>query len=258
MNELLGLGMGAASGFLLHMMRATAFLAVVPLFGQPQGARFMRFVIAVALGAATWWTTGAPTAEFRGIPDLVLFGGREVILGILSGFTVYIVFSAAATAGEFLANEMGLTVSRILDPTSGTQNATLARLVEVLGLLVAFQLDLHHDCMRLLLATHESAPVGSDFEFTSWSDGLRETVSRTLDLAIRIGLPIFALLALSTGALLVLGRALPNVNLLDFGYGLRSMLGLVACFLWLPVGLRVFADGSTEAIVEWIERVRTF
>ena len=48
MNELFGLGLGAAGGFLLHMLRATAFLAVVPMFGQPRSARFMRIVIVLS------------------------------------------------------------------------------------------------------------------------------------------------------------------------------------------------------------------
>ncbi|MEO0480576.1 MAG: flagellar biosynthetic protein FliR [Planctomycetota bacterium] len=255
MNELLlRLSEGYAAGFGLHLLRAMAFLAVVPLFGTPTSARMLRVVLAAAIGALTFWTSGTTTAELRGLPDLFLLGMREVLLGLLAGFAVHIVLSAARTAGEFLSNEMGLSVARVLDPLTGSQDAAGARLVEVLGLLIAFQLDMHHECVRLLLATHESAPVGSGFDLADMVQGLSATVAQALVLTLKIGLPLFALLALSTGALLVLGRALPGMNLLDFGYGVRSILGLVGALLFLPTGLEVFADGALDGILEWITR----
>jgi flagellar biosynthesis protein FliR len=45
-----------AAALFLHVVRAGAFFAVVPLFGrQSDSFAFLRLVLAIALGAVFWW-----------------------------------------------------------------------------------------------------------------------------------------------------------------------------------------------------------
>ena len=58
--------------------------------------------------------------------------------------------------------------------------------------------------------------------------------------AVRLGLPVAATLLLVTGAMALLARAVPEMNVFILGFGLRVLVGLWVMVLTVPLVVRVF------------------
>lgn len=231
---------------LLHVVRATAFLSAVSLLGTGGPSRIARLVVGTGLGAATFFAAGAPVMVFGSVLELAVAAGREALIGLLAGFSIQAVLGAVTVAGDILAHETGLTMARFLDTESGRQDASTTRFLEALVMLLVFELDLHHDALRVVLATHEHVPVGGTFELGPVVAALTTTITGALALGLRLIAPVFAILWLTTVVLVVLARAVPNLNLLEFSFGFRILVAFGATALFLSPAFAHLADVLRE------------
>src|SRR5207253_15067 len=85
------------------------------------------------------------------------------VLGAVLGFAFGLLLAPARIAGEFISQEMGLTMASQLDPTTGQQAGPLTQIFEMLGVLVFLGLDAHHLFFAMLHETFVRWPIGGDF-----------------------------------------------------------------------------------------------
>jgi flagellar biosynthetic protein FliR len=103
----------------------------------------------------------------------------------------------------------------------------------VFGFLLILHFDLHHEALRVLEHTYRACPVGRAFELEPIWDGVRTLVGGSVLLAVQYSLPILGVMFLLSLAMVLLGRAVPAINLMEFGFALRVLvaLGVTAFFL---------------------------
>lgn len=240
-----------APALALHMVRAGAFLAVVPTFGSATSSRMLRLVLVLSLGAIMWWTEPTIIARPSGLFELGALAAREALVGVVAGFAVRLLMVILAIAGEIISQEMGFTMSRVMDPDTGVASTSMAQLFEVIGILLIFQLDLHHEMLRVLQHTYELVPVGEGFDFGVVYANLADMVAKAIEGGLRYAIPIFGVMLLLTATLIVLARAVQNINLMEFSFGLRILLALSASIYFMSEGTpflaRVFDDLLLDA-----------
>jgi flagellar biosynthetic protein FliR len=151
---------------------------------------------------------------------------REVLIGIALGFALSTMTSLLVSAGELISSEMGFSMARAIDPESGIDGAVLSQLLQVVGFLLILQFDLHHEALRVLEQTYRSCPVGQPFDIEPIWNGIRTLVAGSVVLAVQYGMPILGLMLLLSTSMVLLGRAVPAINLQEFGFALRVLLAL--------------------------------
>ena len=236
-------------GIVLHLLRAGAFLTVVPMFGSQSSSRMLRIILALSIGSILWWTTPATLVSADSFVELGFLSIREVGIGVLAGFAIRTLVVVLAVAGEIISHEMGFTMARQLNPDTGEQVTPMSQLFELMGYLVMFQLDLHHDILRVLQRAYQVVPVGRGFDFTLVYERLSAMVSQSLDFGLQYAIPIFGVLILLTVTLVILSRAVQNINLLEFSFGLRILLAFISSIFFLFEGAP-FLIGVFETILE--------
>src|ERR1017187_1543805 len=77
---------------------------------------------------------------------LTLFGllAREIAIGLLFGFFARMVFFATDIAGVIIANEIGLSMGSIMDPTSRQPEQVPGLILFFLATITMLSLVLHH------------------------------------------------------------------------------------------------------------------
>ena len=137
--------------FGLITARVSAFVATVPYFGGVSTPRLIKAALVLALAVFWFLTLGAePAAALRSHDGeivwlkYVLALGREILLGGMLGYIFSLFTVPFRTAGEFIGQEMGLTLASISDPTQGTQTSVLGQVFETIGVLLFFGLNIHH------------------------------------------------------------------------------------------------------------------
>jgi len=222
-----------ASSLFLHIVRVGAFLAVVPLFGRQTDSMMLRLALAVSLGAMFWWVGDQRVR----VPDSVLALGvmavREGIVGIALGFALSTLTEMLVSAGEVISSEMGFSMARLMNPESGTDATVMSQLLQVFGFLLILQFDLHHEALRIVEQTFRACRVGEPFDIEPIWEGLKVMVAGSIALALQYALPLLGIMFLLSVALVLLGRAVPSINLMEFGFALRVIvaLGVMAMFL---------------------------
>lgn len=225
-----------AVALFLHMVRAGAFFAVVPIFGRQTDSFILRLVLAISLGGVFWWVGDHHVEVPHNLLALAVMALREGVVGIALAFALSVMTSLLVSAGELISSEMGFSLARTMNPESGVDATVVSQLLQVLGFLLILQLDLHHDALRVLEQTYRACPVGQPFDIEPIWLGLQALIGGSVELAVQYGFPILGLMLLLSVGMVLLGRAVPNINLMEFGYALRVLLALGAMAWFLGEG----------------------
>jgi flagellar biosynthetic protein FliR len=229
----LSLAQDYATSLFLHVVRVGAFVAVLPLFGRQRDSLMLRLALSTALGAIFWWV-GDQRIETPA--SLLALGGmavREGVVGFALGFALSTMTSMLVSAGEFISSEMGFSLARALNPETGVSVTVISQLLQILGVLLIFQFDLHHELLRVLEQTFHSCRVGEPFDFLPIWSGVAALVSGSVQVALQYSFPVLGIMLLVSVGMVLLGRAVPAINLMDFGFALRVLLAIGALAVFL-------------------------
>ncbi len=225
-----------AMSLFLHVVRVGAFFAVVPLFGRQADSMILRLVLAVSMGAVFWWVGDQRVDPPGNLFAMGVMALREGVVGVALGFALSTLTSLLVSAGEVVSSEMGFSLARTMNPESGVDATVVSQLLQVFGFLLILHYDLHHEALRVLEQTFQSCRVGQPFAIEPIWAGLAALVGGSVQLALQYSLPILGLMLLLSVAMVLLGRAVPAINLMEFGFALRVLLALGALAFLLAEG----------------------
>src|SRR5688572_2463458 len=112
---------GILIGFLLALVRASAWLVIVP----PFNTRAIPAMVKIGLAAAIALPVAddlAPTSPIVDLGPLLAAIVLQVAIGISLGFLVYVLFASVQAAGELIDLFGGFTVAPAFDPLSNAQS----------------------------------------------------------------------------------------------------------------------------------------
>ena len=223
---------------LLGALRAAMVLVMLPLLGGEGAPSPVRVLLSLMLGGLLVGASASETFEMPATTTgLVLAAGRELLLGLAMGFFCRVLLSAPALAGDLAAEQLGLKMAEDVDPFTRVPNTAPRRLYETALLLAFLAMRGHHDVLRALHQSYLSFPVGR----LTLPDGLGAligSVALCLRFAVIIAAPLFAVLLVGSLSLALLSRAVPELQVMTFGYPLRLLGALLLAATLFPLVLR--------------------
>ena len=224
--------------FSLTLIRTATLIAVIPTFGGRNLPNLVKVGLAVALAGTLYAADGAPTTDsLGGMHSSWVWWGMAVIREVLIGGTLGVVCGLfllpAQIAGAYLAQEMGLTMAMLTDPGSGSSISVPSQIFNVIGTLLFFGLDLHHEVFRALAFSIDQRPVGGDWALPSPQSvlsGFADAHEAGLLIAAPAGIILFVTLVV----ILITMRVAPQLNLFSYGLAVRIGAGLMATLIFLP------------------------
>ena len=220
----------------LHVVRVGAFIAVLPLFGKQADSVMLRLALATSIGAIFWWVGDQRIETPNHVIELGVMAVREATVGLSLGFALSTMTSMLVSAGEFISSEMGFSLARTMNPETGVDGTVVSQLLQVMGFLLILSLDLHHDALRIMEMTFRSCQVGEPFDFLPIWQGILALVAGSVELALQYSFPILGTMLLISVGLVLLGRAVPAINLMEFAFSLRIIISLSGLALFIVEG----------------------
>jgi flagellar biosynthetic protein FliR len=159
--------------------------------------------------------------------------GREVIIGSAMGYVFGLYLVPFRIAGEYIAQEMGLTLGTITDPTRPETTTVVGEFFEITGAFLFFSQDVHHLFLAALHSSFAIQPVGGTILELPVTTQLRSLASAT-EWGLTLAAPIACCLFIMSLILGLMARAAPQMNLMSFGYAARLMVGMLALFVLWP------------------------
>jgi flagellar biosynthetic protein FliR len=233
-----------AATFCLEVVRLTGMVAVAPLIWTAVPARIKAMVV-LTLALAVHGQTPAPRGVLESTELLALATVTEFALGASMGFVTLLVIAIAEMAGNALAPMMGFGVAQVFDPQAHTVHAVLAQHFRTLAVLLAVLTGLHRTLIAAVLTSFQLVPPGTLVNPGVAFPMMLELTGIALVSAIRISMPILAILLLAQLALAFISRAAPAMQIFSVGFAVTLGVGLVVTWLVLPdIGRELIAESS--------------
>ena len=214
------------------------FVAVAPPFSG-QAPKLVRVGLVLAV-VAFYLSAAAPTwdeklaARAADAPP-VLYAvalAREALIGLAMGFAFALFLVPARLAGEFLTQQIGLSVSPQAGPTGTETAGQVARLFETAAALVFLLADGHHLAFAALHGTFGTLPLGGPMlpQFGPMVAGL----DAAYELGLLLAGPLAVCLFLLSITLAVMTRAAPQLNVYSLGFTLQVIVLMVGGLFLMP------------------------
>ncbi len=230
--------------FLLLLARIVAFVSFMPVFGHAAISPTIRiafaFYITVFLFPLVDVTSNINQDNF--IMSLI----SEITLGLVASMLINILFSAIKVIGEFIEYSTALSMAAMFDPTTGSQEGVIAKLLYWIALVLFFQTGMYEMTLVILVKSFSMIHLGT-FNIFSY-DGVQlaiDEIKRMFSFAFTFALPLF-----------FIGFILD----VYYGYGTRSMpsfspfvvtfqLKFALIFVFLIFGMEMLTEAFTEYFI---------
>jgi flagellar biosynthetic protein FliR len=221
-------------GFFAVLARVSPLFALAPLFSSKSVPPRVRGIVAVALaiGLSPIVAKGAelPTDPW-GLGGLI---AKELLVGAGFAFTIAALFAALEVAGSFLDTLIGFSFGALVDPLTGNQNAVLARLYSLIGLMIFIAIGGDTLVIQGLARTYEVIPLDQAPDIDTLVAGAAHAFSSIFLSAIQVAGPVILALILTDAAFGVVSRVVPQLNVFAVGFPAKVTVGLLLIGVTMP------------------------
>jgi flagellar biosynthetic protein FliR len=235
--------------FLFVLARVGGLTLATPALGARSAPKYFRLLLAVAIAlmvTPVFWELTLPRIDH--IFQLLIPLGREAVLGLLMGLALLVLIAGIKAAGQAIGQMNGMSLAQVIDPDTGAQSPVFGQLFALVATGVFLITGGHRQLLTALLDTFRWMPPGHVGFSTGLITTLTEVVGQSFLLAVRVAAPVLLALLLSTLILAMIGRALPQLNVLAVGLGLNSMIAMATLALSLVAAVWVFQEQADTTI----------
>jgi flagellar biosynthetic protein FliR len=238
---------GSLIGLLVVIARVGGLVLTAPVLASPAIPKLIRVVIALTLGFAVWSLIPPLSVLTQNGIGLLVLLGVEFALGATIGFLINIPLVACQMSGTLMGQQMSLALPSMLDPSSGSQTDVLGQGFMMLAVVCFVVIGGVEQTFSAIVASFSHLQASALLEH-----GLAQSLSAMIDtafeFALRMALPILAVLLLQTAALAIVARSMPQLNIFSIGLPLRILVGLLVLVgglafigqtmeMYLPLGI---------------------
>ena len=239
--------------FTLVLARVSALIMTAPIYGSRSAPMQVRAFLAVAISLLI-----APL-YFGSSPDaggsLLNYGwriGGEAMIGLLLGLGIMILFTGIQVAGQLISQLSGMALADVFSPGFDASVPLVSQLIYYVTMALFVLIGGHRMVMEALLDTFYWAPPGQGLVADGTVDVLITILSQSFVLGIRAAAPVMVALLLSTLILGLLGRTMPQINILLVGFGVNTLLTLSCVMVTIGIIAWTF-QGHTEAAIDMLQ-----
>ncbi|HCK41928.1 MAG: flagellar biosynthetic protein FliR [Planctomycetaceae bacterium] len=235
--------------FTLVLARVGALVMSAPIFSSaaiPLQARAF-LVVSISLLISPLVAIHPPAD----MTHLIIYGkylASEALVGLLLGFGITLFLSGIQVTGQIVSQLGGTAVAEVFDPTANSNVSIYSQLFYFLTLTMFVLLDGHRLVMDALLDTYHTIPPGRASLGSTYVEALTTLLSQSFMLGLRAAAPAMTALLLATLVLGLVGRTMPQINILAVGFGLNALLTLGCLFTSLGAVAWAFPQQTTAAL----------
>ena len=212
--------------FFWPFVRMLALISTAPLLSEKVVPRAVKVGFAVLLAIAIAPTLGALPAVSLVSASGLLIVAQQVLIGAAMGFSMKLVFAMVQAAGEYIGLQMGLSFASFFDPTSGGNTMVLARLLNIMAMLIFLAVDGHLALIATLADSFQTLPIAdAPLAAAGWLV-LANAGGQVFVGGLTLALPLIATLLTLNLAMGILNRASPQFSIFSVGFPITLLAGI--------------------------------
>ena len=224
--------------FLMILARIFGLFSIAPVFGSDAVSFSYRIMLSFLVSLILFPFTAEHMMQVPGgMGEYSIIILSEALIGILIAFLVNIIFAGFQMAGEYFSVQMGFGYTEVLDPVSQTSLPVISQLKNLKGVMVFLETGAHRLMIETLALSFEKIRI---LEFTAEiNKGILKVFESALGamflVAFKISLPVLGILILVTIAEALMGKAAPQMNVLQLSFPAKIVIGMAVLIIVLPL-----------------------
>lgn len=222
--------------FVIIFTRIGGLLASAPLFSTYPIPAQVKIWLG-ALIAFIMFPIVSSTVNFivpTDFAQLLIYLLREFGVGFMIGFLANLLFAAVQIGGEFISIQIGISMSQILDPVTGTNSPILSQMYIILASFVFLALNAHQWLFAALFKSFQAFPPGLEFLFTGGVvQHILHMSGQMFAIAIGMILPVFCVMFVSEVLMGFMSKMMPQMNIFMVAIPLKIYLGMILILMFL-------------------------
>jgi len=237
--------------YALPFARMSGLLMTMSVIGSRNFPARFRLLLALALTVIIVPTINVPVSIDMASPAGWLLMAEQTLLGIALGFATRLFLETFVIGAQVIAMQSGLGFASLVDPANGTSVPALGQFFLLLTTLLFIAADGHWLMIRILVASFDTLPIGTELSLGSIFWLLVDWARWMFAAALMMALVAVAALLLVNIAFGVMTRAAPQINVFAVGFPLTMTAGLILVWLTLAYFLPHF-DGQFYRMTELV------
>jgi flagellar biosynthetic protein FliR len=158
----------------------------------------------------------------------------EIVIGVTIGLSVKLLFTGIQLAGQIAGYQMGFAVANVMDPSTMAQIPILAQIYNLTAMLIFLAVNAHHMFFAALVESYTILPPMSIVLSARMVEMMMGLAGNMFVVAIKVGAPLIAVLLVTTIALGLVARTVPQMHIFVVAMPLKIVLGLVFMMIVAP------------------------
>lgn len=221
--------------FVLILGRMMGMFLIAPMFGRNSIPPMVKIALAILFSYILLPTQFYQLEINNNTIEIAFLLIREITIGLGLGFVAQTFFSIFLTAGSIMDLSIGLSMSRALDPQSGTQVTITSKLLDTFAYLVFFAINGHHFLVKALINSYIILPIGSTVVINeNFLAFFIRLLTYLFTSAITLGIPIMISIFMANLLLAFMNKIMPQMNVFIVGMPMKIFLGLSMIIISVP------------------------
>jgi flagellar biosynthesis protein FliR len=239
-----------AAAFMLTFARVGTLVMLMPGIGEQMIPPRLRLAFALLLTLVLFpLTRTLLPASLDARSALPLLAG-ELAIGFMLGLAARMVIAALQTAGNIVAQQLGLSFAMTVDPSMGGQQAAVGNFLTLLGLTLIFSFDLHHVALMAIRDSYAFLPP-TGIPGTGDAAALAiKAVGRGFALAVQLAAPFIAFGILFNLGVGVLSRLMPQLQVFFLAMPATILIGMAVLLAVVGTMMGVFVSALGDFMRE--------
>ncbi|GAB4337272.1 MAG: flagellar biosynthetic protein FliR [Calditrichia bacterium] len=229
--------------FFLILIRFTSMMVIAPVFGIWGIPIIMKIGVSGIMALLVFGFVSPITPDLTlTVWNAAILVAGEFLTGLTIGMIIKFLFSAIQIAGEYISLDMGLTMAQQFDPMFNQQISIVSRMKNILAMLVFIIIDGHHYLIEAVVYSFRLLPIGT-FQMTALGiDKIMHISASVFVIGVKMAAPAIVSLFLTSVAMGITARAVPQMNIFFVGFPVRIAVGFIALIMGLPMFVYLFKN----------------
>lgn len=223
-------------GFGLVLLRLSTFIFIMPVIGTAQMPNQIKILTALMLTFIVFPTVGWQklNLSFDNF-DIVTYGLKEMFVGVVFGFFTRLFFMVIMMAGHLMSISMGISSAQLFNPSLGETVSPFDQFYTILATLFFLAVNGHHMFLQGIVDTYSIIPLKDISISFAGLPGVADMVTNAMATAVQIGAPIMISILMVNVGMALVGRAVPQINILITSLPVNTLSGMLVMIFTMPL-----------------------
>ncbi len=222
--------------YLLIVVRIMSFIYVCPFFGGRQTPNIVKIGYGLLLSVLLYGAVPFYPPNYNTIIGYAVIVLKEVMVGLLIGFSVTLCEQIAAFAGTVVDMQIGLSMVSLMDPTSNQQVTITGMIYSQYLTIMLIITGMYQYILKALTDTFTLVPInGAVINTDRMLQVMLDFMKDYIVIGFRICLPIFIITFVTNVVLGILAKVSPQMNMFSVGIQIKIIVGLFIMFITITM-----------------------